>query len=79
MYEIGLASKLLLEKEHFEFIFKTNMSYIVLWLTKDCNFDINQLYKDIEKLQEQYYIKIKNNPINLMWDDPSTYYYPNEN
>jgi len=79
MYESGLASKLLLEKEHFEFIFKTNMSYIVLWLTKDCNFDINQLYKDIEKLQEQYYIKIKNNPINLMWDDPSTYYYPNEN
>ena len=46
---------MLLEEKHFKFIFKTNMSYIMLWLTGESDVELSDLLKDgIENLQNNY-------------------------
>ncbi|GIT97914.1 serine protease [Sulfurovum sp. TSL1] len=78
MNEVGIASKYILQKEHLEFILKSEMKFIMLWYTKECTKDLLELYSpNILNLQNEYY-KLNENPINLMWDDPTTYYYPDE-
>lgn len=78
MTEIGIASKYILQEKHFNYLLKTEMSYIMLWFTKENTEDLSNLYStNIQNLQDQYY-RLQNSPINLMWDDPTTYYYPDE-
>lgn len=78
MTESGIASKYILQEKHFNYLLKTEMSYIMLWFTKENTEDLSNLYStNIQNLQDQYY-RLQNSPINLMWDDPTTYYYPDE-
>ncbi len=78
MNESGIASKYLLEEKHFNYLLKTQMSYIMLWFTKESEEELSDLYStNIKDLQNKYY-QLQNSPINLMWDDPTTYYYPDE-
>jgi hypothetical protein len=78
MNECGIASKYLLEEKHFNYLLKTQMSYIMLWFTRESEEDLSNLYSiNIKDIQNEYY-KLQNSPINLMWDDPTTYYYPDE-
>ena len=50
----------------------------MLWFTKENSQDLSSLYSaNIQNLQDEYY-RLQNSPINLMWDDPTTYYYPDE-
>lgn len=78
MTESGIASKYILQEKHFNYLLKTEMSYIMLWFTKENSQDLSSLYSaNIQNLQDEYY-RLQNSPINLMWDDPTTYYYPDE-
>lgn len=78
MIESGIASKYILQEKHFNYLLKTEMSYIMLWFTKEDSQDLNSLYStNIQDLQDEYF-RLQNSPINLMWDDPTTYYYPDE-
>lgn len=78
MIESGIASKYILQEKHFDYLLKTEMSYIMLWFTKENTQDLSSLYSvNLQNLQDEYY-RLQNSPINLMWDDPTTYYYPDE-
>ena len=77
MNECGLSSHMLLEDKHFKYLFKTNMSFIMLWLTDKSDDLLDDLISDgIYDVQKNYYAKCGNSPINLMWDNPITNYYP---
>ncbi len=77
MEESGISSKFILKESNFKSLLMTDMSYIVLWISRDLDQDFSSLYEDIHVLQEKYF-GLQNSPINLMWDDPTTYYYPDE-
>lgn len=73
--ECGLASTFMLEKEHWEFLFQTKMSLVMLWCTKETVQDLTICYKHINQLHKNYYTKCASKPINLMYDNPNDYYY----
>ena len=78
MDKAGLSSKYILKEKHLKYILKTDMSFIMLWQTTDTDFDLTNLHSEgLDKLRQNYYTLIKNKSINLMWDDPKNYYYPN--
>ena len=80
----GLKSTHLLSTNHFNKILQfglLNLNLIILWTTEKegCfkwaeGVKLSNLYDEFHS-QENF----TTNPINLMWDDPTTYYYPNEN
>jgi hypothetical protein len=78
MQECGIASEFILEDKHFKYLLKTEMSYIMLWKTKQDNKDLSELcVEGIKNIRKKYY-ELNNKPINLMWDDPTSYYYSDE-
>ena len=73
----GISSKYILDKDDIEFLLDTDVGYIMLWQTTETDFDLTTLHSEgLDKLRQNYYA-LNNEPINLMWDDPKTYYYPN--
>ncbi len=79
MQECGLVSNIKLEKKHFEYLLKTELSHIMMWLTRDKKIDLKELCEDSKNIKVNYHKFSKNEPINLMWDNPYEYYYPDEN
>jgi hypothetical protein len=77
MQNCGICANTLLNKEHFQYLLDTEMGYIMLWLTNECSEDLMQLSSNIKELKNKYYA-LNNKPINLMYDDPNTYYYPSK-
>lgn len=78
MIESGISSKYVLQEKHFKYLLKTEMSYIMLWVTKEHEVDLTNLSSEgVINLQNKYF-SLNNSPISLMWDDPTTYYYPDE-
>lgn len=78
MREYGLAAKFLLEEKHIKPLLKTTMSYIMLWITRDYDEDLKKIYEKSPNELQNNYFALSNQPINLMWDDPYTYYNPDK-
>ena len=77
MPECGVCADVLLEEKHLKYLLQTQMGYIMLWLTKECSEDLSELSSNLNELQQKYHA-LNNRPINLMYDDPTTYYYPSK-
>jgi len=77
MLNCGICANTALGEEHLKYLLDSQMGYIMLWLTKECSEDLMALGSDINELQNSYYA-LNNKPINLMYDDPNTYYYPSK-
>ncbi len=75
MPNCGVCANTELSEKHFKFLLDSEMGYIMLWLTETCDEDLMELSSNIEELQNKYYA-LNNKPINLMYDDPNSYYYP---
>lgn len=73
----GISSRFILENKHIKALINTGMGYIMLWITNESSNNLQELYENINRLQEKYY-ECNTDPINLMWDDPNTYYYPDQ-
>jgi hypothetical protein len=77
MPNCGVCANTVLSKEHFKYLLDSEMGYIMLWLTQACSEDLIALSTNIKELKCRYYA-LNNKPINLMYDDPNTYYYPSK-
>ncbi|CAA6819349.1 MAG: Unknown protein [uncultured Sulfurovum sp.] len=74
MKECGIASTCLFEEQHWNFILQTEVSFIMLWLTKETGEDLTPYYQKLNELEDNYYA-LNDKPINLMYDNPNDYYY----
>ncbi len=81
----GIQSQYLLSKEDFKDILclkLMNLNLIILWTT-DENEGCLEWAETVKlpNLYDRFHSRddFVTNQINLMWDDPTTYYYPNEN